>query len=190
MLKAEDYLNVSSCDMTITQIMRLHQLAGGFIRLDSGELVQLGRDKLNLAIDYLRDRKNPVVIFCNFVEEIRLLERELKKEFPQRKVENYRDSKDREKVVRDFKQGKVDIIILQIHSGSTGLNLQKADLVMLYSTNRNADDYWQAIARIKRPGQKNRMEVVSLLAEGTVDEDVDSNIKAKTKLMKKLWKKS
>lgn len=190
LLKAEDYLNVSSCDMTITQIMRLHQLAGGFIRLDSGELVQLGRDKLNLAIDYLRDRKNPVVIFCNFVEEIRLLERELKREFPQRRVENYRDSKDREKIERDFKQGKVDIIILQIHSGSTGLNLQKADLVMLYSTNRNADDYWQAIARIKRPGQENRMEVVSLLAEGTVDEDVDANIKAKTKLMKKLWKKS
>lgn len=190
LLKAEDYLNVSSCDMTITQIMRLHQLAGGFIRLDSGELVQLGRDKLDLAIDYLRDRKNPVVIFCNFVEEIRLLERELKKEFPQRRVENYRDSKNREKVERGFKQGKVDIIILQIHSGSTGLNLQKADLVMLYSTNRNADDYWQAIARIKRPGQENRMEVVSLLAEGTVDEDVDANIKAKTKLMKGLWKKS
>ena len=105
-------------------------------------------------------------------------------------MENYRDSKDREKVERDFNQGKVDIIILQIHSGSTGLNLQKADLVMLYSTNRNADDYWQAIARIKRPGQENRMEVVSLLAEGTVDEDVDANIKAKTKLMKKLWKKS
>ena len=88
----------------------------------------------------LRDRKNPVVIFCNFVEEIRLLERELKREFPQRRVENYRDSKNREKIERDFKQGKVDIIILQIHSGSTGLNLQKADLVMLYSTNSVSDD--------------------------------------------------
>ena len=61
---------------------------------------------------------------------------------------------------------------------------------MFYSTNHSADDYWQAISRIKRPGQKNRMEVVVLMCEETVDEDIAENIRVKTKLMRDLWKKS
>jgi len=190
LLKAESLLNVASCDLTITKLIRLHQLTGGFLRLDSGELVPMGRDKLNLAIDYLRERTLPTVVFCNFVDEIRLLERELKKAFPKKRIENYRDSGNKEKIESDFKKGKVDIVILQVHSGSTGLNFQAANAVMFYSTNHSADDYWQAISRIKRPGQKNRMEVVVLMCEGTVDEDIAENIRVKTKLMKNLWKKS
>lgn len=188
LLKAEPFLNVASCDLTITKLIRLHQLTGGFLKLDSGELVLMGSDKLNLAIEYLRERTLPTVVFCNFVDEIRLLEKELKKAFPKKRIENYRDSKNKEKIEADFKKGKVDIVILQIHSGSTGLNFQRANAVMFYSTNHSADDYWQAISRIKRPGQKNRMEVVVLMCEGTVDEDIAESIRAKTKLMRGLWK--
>lgn len=190
LVKAEDYINVASCDLTITQLIRLHQLTGGFLRLDSGELVRLGDDKLKLAIEYLRNRSRPTVVFCNFVGEIRLLEEELKKALPRRRVVNYRDSKNKERVQEDFKRGKVDIIILQIHSGSTGLNFQRADAVMFYSTNHSGDDYSQAIARIKRPGQENRMEVVSLLCENTVDEDIAEGLRVKMERMKELWKKS
>lgn len=190
LLKAEPFLNVVSCDLTIIKLIRLHQLTGGFLRLDSGELISMGRDKLDLAIDYLKERTLPTVVFCNFVDEIRLLEKELKKAFPQKRIENYRDSKNKEKIESDFKKGKVDVVILQVHSGSTGLNFQAANAVMFYSTNHSADDYWQAISRIKRPGQKNRMEVVVLMCEGTVDEDIAESIRVKTKLMEELWKKS
>lgn len=190
LLKAEPFINVASCDLTITKLIRLHQLTGGFLKLDSGELVPMGRDKLNLAIDYLRERTLPTVVFCNFVDEIHLLENELKKAFPKKRIENYRDSHNKEKIESDFKEGLVDVVILQIHSGSTGLNLQRANAVMFYSTNHSADDYWQAISRIKRPGQKNRMEVVVLMCEDTVDEDIAENIRVKTKLMRELWKKS
>lgn len=190
LLKAEPFLNVASCDLTITKLIRLHQLTGGFLRLDSGELVRVGRDKLDLTIEYLRERNLPTVVFCNFVDEIRLLEKELRKAFPKKRIENYRDSRNKEKVERDFKEGKVDVVILQIHSGSTGLNFQAANAVLFYSTNHSADDYWQAISRIKRPGQKHRMEVVVLMCEETVDEDIAENIRVKTRLMKNLWKKS
>lgn len=190
LIKAEPYINVASCDLTITQLIRLHQLTGGFLRLDSGELVRLGDDKLKLAIEYLSGRTLPTVVFCNFVEEIRLLEEELKRAFPQRRVVNYRDSKNKERIQEDFKRNKVDIIILQIHSGSTGLNFQKANAVLFYSTNHSGDDYAQAIARIKRPGQENRMEVVSLLCEDTIDEDIAEGLRVKMGMMKNLWKKS
>lgn len=187
-LKAESFINVASCDLTITQLIRLHQMTGGFIKLDSGEIVQLGRDKLDLALEYLQGRTTPTVVFCNFVEEIRLLERELKKALPHKRIENYRDSKNRELVQRDFKEGKVDIIILQIHSGSVGLNFQRADAILFYSIGHSADDYSQAIARIKGPEQTHRMEVVDLLCEGTVDEDILEGLRVKLKRMKDFWK--
>lgn len=190
LLKAEPFLNVASCDLTITKLIRLHQLTGGFLKLDSGELVRIGNDKLNLAIEYLKGRNLPTVIFCNFVEEIRLLEKELRKAFPQKRIENYRDSKRKEQIEKDFRKGKVDVVILQIHSGSTGLNFQKGNAVVFYSTNHSADDYWQAISRIKRPGQENRMEVVVLMCEETVDIDIAESIRVKTQRMKDLWKKS
>lgn len=190
LIKAEPFLNVASCDLTITKLIRLHQLTGGFLKLDSGELVRLGSDKLTLAMDYLRERTRPTVVFCNFVEEIRLLEKELKKAFPQRRVENFRDSKHKDQLEADFKKGKIDILILQIHSGSIGLNFQTANAILLYSTNHSADDYWQAICRIRRPGQEHPMEVVSLLCEDTVDEDIAEGIRVKTGRMKALWKKS
>lgn len=190
LLKAEPFLNVASCDLTITKLLRLHQLTGGFLKLDSGELIPYGREKLDLAIEYLKSRKLPTVVFCNFVEEIRTLERELKKAMPNKRVENYRDSRNKEKLENDFKKGLVDVIILQVHSGSTGLNLQAANAVLFYSTNHSADDYWQAISRIKRPGQKNQMEVVVLMCEGTVDEDIAESLRAKSRKMQELWKKS
>ena len=119
-----------------------------------------------------------------------MLERELSKAFPKRRVVNYRDARDKEKVQDQFQAGKIDILILQIHSGSTGLNLQRSNAVVFYSINRSADDYLQAISRIKRQGQTRAMEVVMLLCEDTVDEDIYEGTRAKLKLMERLWKKS
>lgn len=185
---AEPFLNVASCELTVTQRIRLHQLTGGFLTLDSGEVVQLSRDKLRATIDYLKDRSLPTVVFCQYVPEIKMLERELRKAFPKKRVENYRDSDNRERLQEDFSQGKIDVIILQLHSGSLGLNFQAANSVFFYSLNNSTEDFTQAMARIRRPGQKNRMEVVTLLAEGTVDEDILTNVQRKAGDMENLWK--
>lgn len=184
---AEPFLNVASCELTVTQLLRLHQLTGGFLTLDSGEVVQLSKDKLQATVEYLRDRTLPTVIFCQYVPEIQMLERELRKALPKKRVENYRDSDDREKLQDDFAQGKIDVIILQLHSGSLGLNFQAANAVLFYSLNNSTEDFTQAMARIRRPGQKNRMEVAILLAENTVDEDILANVQRKAGDMQRLW---
>lgn len=188
MLKADGLINVASCELTVTQRIRLHQLTGGFLTLDSGESVHMSRDKLNMAIEYLRGRTRPTVVFCQYVAEIRMLEQELRQAFSKWRVENYRDSRNREQLQDDFDRGLIDIMILQLHSGSIGLNFQRADSLMFYSLNNSTEDFVQAMARIKRPGQKHLMEVVILLAEETVDEDILANLETKTERMENLWK--
>lgn len=185
---AEPFINVASCELTITQRLRLHQLAGGFITLDSREIIWLSRDKLEVTIDYLKDRTRPTVVFCQYVSEIHMLERELKKAFKNKRVENYRDSDHKHQLEDDFLRGDIDVIILQLHSGSLGLNFQTADAILFYSLNNSAEDFDQAMKRIRRPGQKHHMEVAILLAEGTVDEDILENVERKTENMKNLWK--
>lgn len=185
---AEPFLNVASCELTITQRLRLHQLTGGFLTLDSGEVVQLSSDKLKATVEYLSGRTRPTVIFCQYVAEIHMLERELKRAFPKKRIENYRDSDHKHQLEDDFLQSQIDIIILQLHSGSVGLNFQTADAILFYSLNNSAEDFDQATKRIRRPGQKHPMEVAILLAEGTVDEDILENVERKTANMRNLWK--
>lgn len=185
---AEPFFNVASCELTVTQRIRLHQLTGGFLTLDSGEVIQLSKDKLMATEDYLRDRTLPTVVFCQYVPEIKMLEQELKKAFPKKRIGNYRDSENREKLQDEFAHGDIDVIILQLHSGSLGLNFQTANSVLFYSLNNSTEDFTQAMARIRRPGQVNRMEVVFLLAEGTVDEDILANVQRKAADMENLWK--
>lgn len=185
---AEPFINVASCELTVTQRLRLHQLTGGFLTLDSGEVVQLSRDKLNATVEYLRDRTRPTVVFCQYVAEIHMLEQELRRALPKKRIENYRDSDHKHQLEDEFLQNQIDVIILQLHSGSVGLNFQTADAILFYSLNNSAEDFDQAMKRIRRPGQKNHMEIAILLAEGTVDEDILGNVERKTVNMKNLWK--
>lgn len=185
---AEPFLNVASCELTVIQRLRLHQLTGGFLTLDSGEVVQLSTDKFKTLVDYLRGRTRPTVVFCQYIPEIHMLETELKKAFPKRRIENYRDSTDRGRLQDDFSSGRVDVILLQLHSGSLGLNFQAADALVFYSLNNSTEDFTQAMARIRRPGQNHNMEVAFILAEETVDEDILANVQRKAENMENFWK--
>ena len=169
LLKAQDFHGLASADLVVTQLIRLQQITGGFITRDDGEVVQVGKEKLTLVKEVLSESKRPALIFCRYVAEIKLLEEELKGTY---KVGVYRDPETREQVYKNFQEGKIEVLILQFQSGSVGLNLQRANRLIFYSWSFSSGDYQQAIARIKRNGQKNPMEITHLVAEGTIDEHI------------------
>ena len=188
LLKAINYINTSSCDLVITQTLRLQQIAGGFLTLDTGQVVEVDQGKLNLVKDIVEEATKPVVIFCQYVAEINRLKEKLPSLVKRSiNVREFRTVKDRDKVYQEFQRGEVDVLILQLKSGSVGLNLQKANQVVFYSMNFSSDDYVQAIARIKRNGQTNPMSVIHLFALNTVDLDIYEAIKSKRKLSDQLF---
>jgi SNF2 family DNA or RNA helicase len=153
--------------MAVTKQIRLHQICGGFLTLDSGEVVQVDDSKLKLLWETLDE--NPTIIFCQYVAEIERIVKVLSKKY---RVASYRDPQKRDQVYLDFLDGKIDIIVSQINSGSMGLNLQRANRVIFYSWGYEYSSYDQAIERIERPGQKNAMEVIHLVVEDSIDEDI------------------
>lgn len=189
LIRASEYLNASSCDLVVTKMMRLQQIAGGFLTLDSGEIIELGSDKLKVVKEEVLGASKPVIVFCQYVPEIQLLLKELSKlKRGKRKlvIESYREVKTRDEVYGRFQSGKVDVLILQLSSGSVGLNLQQANKLIFYSWNFSSDDYVQAIARIKRRGQKNPMQIIHVVAEDTIDMEILKTLKHKRKLADRL----
>lgn len=181
LLKTQDLLNVSSCTLAITKIIRLQQITGGFLTLDSGHVDYIGTNKLKTTKEIIENSDNPVIISCQYVAEIEMLKKELSK-IKGKRVYAYRDNKD--KNYKLFNQGKVDVLILH-NSTSMGLNLQKANQLILYSLSFSADNYVQLIARIRRSGQKLPMVVYHLITVDTIDKDIYNTVQVKLKLAKR-----
>lgn len=189
-LKASTYINKSSVELLMTKVMRLQQIAGGFIKNDSGSVINVSRDKLQLAKDFVEEYKKPLVIFCQYIPEIEMLSKELSKlkrgKHKVRVKTLTGKSKDKAKLNKKFQAGKIDVLILQLKAGSVGLNLYRASRMMFYSWNHSYDDYVQAIARIKRNGQKEPWQIIHLIANNTVDKHILDSILDKGKIAKKL----
>lgn len=189
LLKAQDYISASSCEMAITQITRLQQISGGFLTLDSGEIVQVGREKLDATKSLIEGLNTPIVIFSKFIPEIETLTVELSKMKKHGKplvVKSFRDKKMRDTYYKDFQDGKIDILILQYKSGSVGLNLQNSSNMILYSHTHDAGQFEQSISRIVRNGQKKTTNIFHILVKDSIDEEVFASVNKKIKYSHKI----
>ncbi|MBG9579737.1 hypothetical protein ABE42_11050, partial [Bacillus thuringiensis] len=60
--------------------------------------------------------------------------------------------------------------LISLKAGGTGLNLTGADTVILYDLWWNPAVEQQAADRAYRMGQKNTVQVIKLVAQGTIEE--------------------
>ncbi len=90
----------------------------------------------------------------------------------------------RKTLVDDFNTGPNQVFLISLKAGGTGLNLTGADVVI------HADPWWnpavedQATDRAYRIGQKNRVQVIRLITQGTIEEKIDA-LKQKKRLLSK-----
>jgi SNF2 family DNA or RNA helicase len=77
---------------------------------------------------------------------------------------------DRDRAVRLFEDGQVDVFLISLKAGGTGLNLTSADTVIHYDPWWNPAAQDQATDRAYRIGQRKPVFVHSLIAAGSVEE--------------------
>lgn len=75
-------------------------------------------------------------------------------------------------MVTAFNQGKGDIFLISLKAGGTGLNLTGADVVIHYDPWWNPAVEQQASDRAHRIGQKKTVEIIKLIAMGTIEEKI------------------
>ncbi len=113
-----------------------------------------------------------VLVFSQFVQMLRLLE----KECQQRNISTHiltGETKDRQAVVNAFQDDpKGSLFLLSLRAAGTGLNLTTASYVVLYDPWWNPAVEAQAIDRSHRIGQTRTVNAYRLIAPGTVEEKI------------------
>lgn len=89
-------------------------------------------------------------------------------------------------LVRAFNEGENSVFLISLKAGGTGLNLTSADIVIHFDPWWNPAVEEQATDRAHRIGQKNVVEVIKIIARGTIEEKVIALQKEKKKLISEL----
>lgn len=179
----------------LTQLLRLSQCTGGYIRDDVSGVAQgvstAKIEALEDIVDACLNENKKVVVFARFVPEIEAIESLMKKKAIGYAL-IYGATKDRAEQVKRF-QEDIDckVFIGQLQTTGMGLTLTAASVAVFYSLDFSYANYEQSRARIHRIGQKEKCLYIHLVCKGTVDEKIMHALKHKgdvAKLMVDDWR--
>ena len=191
-LRALAILEDSSVSFThkLTEILRLHQVANGFVMNDDGTIVEFKTsEKMNLLMETLEEIQGKVIIWANYTHNIRQIEAALKLKYgPNSTVSFFGDKSTQERVdAREgFQKGDVRFFVGNPQTGGYGLTLTSAATMIYFNNNYNFEYREQSEARIHRIGQKLICNYIDLICKDTIDEKVISILGGKIKLSAKI----
>ncbi|MGM0874924.1 MAG: SNF2 helicase associated domain-containing protein [Bacillota bacterium] len=115
-----------------------------------------------------------VLIFSQFTKMLELIGRDLAIQgLPFFYLDGQTPSEERVEICNRFNAGERDLFLISLKAGGTGLNLTGADTVILYDIWWNPAVEEQAADRAHRIGQKNVVQVIKLVARGTIEEKMN-----------------
>lgn len=132
--------------------------------------------KLDACMELLREAAetgHKVLLFSQFTSMLAILARRLEGEGLSYYLLQGSTSKERRAAMADsFNRDDTQVFLISLKAGGTGLNLTGADLVIHYDPWWNMAAQNQATDRAHRIGQKNTVQVIRLIAEGTIEEKI------------------
>lgn len=157
----------------LSRLVKLRQLASGHIKTESGEIIDLKCEKLNILqelIEGFEDNKK-IVIFAEFKYSIKKIS-ELLRKMKIKHVILDGDQKDKT-IWRQFQSDKsIGVIVCQYQTASAGIDLFASDTIIYYEPTLRSNTLEQSRDRIHRTGQKNKCSYIHLLTRGTVEVDI------------------
>lgn len=143
--------------------------------------------KTTALLEFAEDNTDPFVVMTTFSSYFDLVKPDLEKLGKRVGViDGSVSKKNRQKLVDLFQNGKIDILLCNIIAAGTGLTLDKSDTILFLDKDYNPANNEQAQDRIV-PTTEERyhpINVISLVASGTVDERVNEILDRKEDLTK------
>ena len=155
-------------------LMRMRQIANHPALVEKGAEDEAASGKMDAFFDILDeaiDGGHRVLVFSQFVAMLAILRRELTR----RGVEHcYLDgsTKDRLGECRRFNASDIPVFLISLRAGGTGLNLTGADTVIHFDPWWNPAVENQATDRAHRIGQRQKVCVIKLISQDSVEERV------------------
>ena len=140
------------------------------------ENYQGGSGKLDLLLEQLPDillAGHSVIIFSQFTSMLKIIARELRKnEIPFFYLAGSTTAEERKREVKAFNQGEVQVFLVSLKAGGTGLNLIGADTVIHFDPWWNPAVEDQATDRAYRIGQKRKVQVIKYVMRDSIEEKI------------------
>ena len=191
-LRKELYIEITNIDgekiidrsnELLKKLIRLAQIASNPFLIDKAYNETPAKfPLLDALIESILEKKEKLIVWSCFVENIRILYKRYKKlgslilygDIPIEK---------RNKVVKEFKNNdKFVILIANPAAAREGLTLTSANNAIYLDRNFNLVDYLQSQDRIHRISQTRECKIYKLIAKNTIDEYIDELIYKKHKL--------
>lgn len=172
----------STARMVGTQLVRLQQVTGGFLKDDEGVIHSVGDAKIKALRRVLRrERPDKFVVFARFTHEVALISAELSR-LGMKHLVFVGKTKDQRNLVHRFKnECDIRAMVCQIRTGGVGVDgMQVANLSIFYSKTFSWIDVAQAKARIRRKGQRRKTKFISLVVMNSIDSRIEESLKQKT----------
>lgn len=153
---------------------------GEHLIVNCGKMVLL--DKL---LRRLKERGHRVLLFTQMTRILDIMEDYLvMRQFKYCRIDGNTSYEDRESYINSFNAPDSEkfLFLLSTRAGGLGINLQTADVVILYDSDWNPQADLQAQDRAHRIGQKKAVQVFRLVTEHTIEEKIVERAQQKLKL--------
>ncbi|WP_338453291.1 SNF2 helicase associated domain-containing protein [Niallia oryzisoli] len=132
-------------------------------------------ERLLQLLEEARQAGRRVLIFSQFTKMLGIIGRELAEEgIPFFYLDGQTPAEERVELCNRFNVGERDLFLISLKAGGTGLNLTGADTVILYDLWWNPAVEAQAADRAHRIGQEQAVQVIKLVARGSIEEKMNA----------------
>ncbi len=163
-----------------------------------------GSSKLEQCMEIVQEAVNgghKILLFSGYTSMFEIIEKELKQSnIKYFKLTGSTKVEERMRLVDEFNENpEIQVFLISLKAGGTGLNLTGADMVIHYDPWWNVSTENQATDRAYRIGQRNNVQVYKLITKNSIEEKIyklqerkaklaDEMLDTKTKFVSKLSK--
>jgi SNF2 family DNA or RNA helicase len=161
----------------LTQIMRMHQIVCGHVKMDDGTVVELPNNRIKELLAIVEETDGKIIIWANYRHSLEAIKLALSKEYGMNSVGMYygdTDDDERKRVLQEFQNpdSEMRFFVANQSTGGYGLTLTAANTTVYYSNSFDLEKRLQSEDRAHRIGQTKNVTYIDLIAPGTVDEKI------------------
>lgn len=161
----------------LTQLMRLHQIVCGHVKLDDGRVKPLANKRVEELLAIAEETDGKMIIWANYRHDIESIRLALQKEYGMNSVATYygdTSEEDRQTALVQFQdpESELRFFVGNPSTGGYGLTLTAANVVVYYSNSFDLEKRLQSEDRAHRIGQTKNVTYIDLIAVNTIDEKI------------------
>ena len=169
-MKEAFYVSLAEGDVTAmnagVQTSKLLQIGCGFLYGREGMQADIAHEpRINELREIIRETTHKVIVYTPFKRSVALLQSQLEKEFHTENVSGDVGKTARDDIFNRFQHTKeIKVLVAHPQCMAHGLTLTAATAIVWYSPTTNLEIYLQASARMRRPGQLHKTNIIHLQA--------------------------